>query len=96
VYLNGDLKPSKASSGRRGADLPDDVRQAPAEYAPAAGRTARVQIARRALALQGSSQSCSRELASGFTHSGALFGAAGALSKTIRARFTRAHPRRPG
>ena len=39
VYLNGELK---VAAGRGGSD--DEVPEAPAEYAPSAGRTARVQI----------------------------------------------------
>src|SRR5205807_9547223 len=55
VYLNGDRKPSKASGGRFNDNAPDegDVRQAPAEYAPAAGRTARVQIGKASTRLAG-------------------------------------------
>jgi S1/P1 Nuclease len=52
VYLNGELKLSKASSSRgRGNPEENDVQEAPPEYASQAGRTARVQIGKAAIRL---------------------------------------------
>lgn len=48
-YLNGELK-VRDFKGQRG-ELPDDAPEAPAEYAPTCGRTARLQIGKAGLRL---------------------------------------------